>query len=76
MPIIKTFWYVYKTNPVVGSMLAGVISLIGLTAWTISLWSVMTTNYQPVVSADNWLIGCQHCEVCYITFVALGILLI
>jgi len=39
---------------------AWMISLTGLTAWAISLWSA----------------GCQHCQVCYITFVALGIPLI
>jgi len=71
-------------------MLAGVIShqpaqawmigLTGLTAWAISLWSVLTTNL-PVVSADNqWSVHtwqcCQHYQVCCITFVALGIPLI
>jgi len=53
LPIIKIFWYVYKTNPVVGCMLAGVIShqpaqawiisLTGLTEWAISLWPVVST---------------------------------
>jgi len=56
LPIIKIFWYVYKSNPVVGHMLAGVIShqpaqawmisLTGLTVWAISLWSVLTTSCQ------------------------------
>jgi len=50
LPIIEKFWYVYKSNPVVGMMLAGVIGhqpawiwmigLTGVTAWAISLWSV------------------------------------
>jgi len=88
LPIIETFWYVYKSNPVVGSILAGMInyqppqawmiSLTGLTAWVITLWSLLTTN-QPVVSTDNQLsahLAVLHCQVCCITFLALGIPLI
>jgi len=55
-----------KSNPVVDRMLAGVIShqpaqawminLTGLTAWAISLWSMLT-------------IGCQHTRQCSLSTV-------
>jgi len=52
-----------KSNPVVGSMLAGVISHQPAQGWMISLTGLCNCMgyHQPVVSADNWFVSTVKC---------------